>query len=130
MNRSLALAHGVVCYRAFLAAFLYAIGFVGNILVPRSIDSGPGGPLGAAVLVDSLLLVLFAVPHGVMARPGLRRWWTRFITPPIERSTYVLTSSLFRRSAGRGAFGESDRGSAGAFFGGPYNSCVRRGRMR
>ena len=93
-GRALALAYGVASYLAFLAAFLYAVGFVGNLLVPKSIDSGPTGSLPAAVLVDTLLLLLFAVPHSVMARPAFKRWWTRFVPPPVERSTYVLVSSL------------------------------------
>ncbi len=92
IGRSLALVYGVASYLAFLAAFLYAIGFVGNLVVPKSIDSGPTDSLLVAVLVDSLLL--FAVPHSVMARPAFKRWWTRFIPPPVERSTYVLVSSL------------------------------------
>ena len=79
---------------AFLASFLYAVGFVGNLLVPKSIDSGPKGSLPASVLIDTLLLLLFAVPHSVMARPAFKRWWTQFIPPPVERSTFVLVSSL------------------------------------
>jgi protein-S-isoprenylcysteine O-methyltransferase Ste14 len=94
MSRVLALAYGVVSYLAFLAAFLYAIGFVGNLPVPKSIDSGPSGPPILAALVDALLLLFFAVPHSVMARPAFKRWWTRFVPPPVERSTYVLVSSL------------------------------------
>jgi protein-S-isoprenylcysteine O-methyltransferase Ste14 len=94
MSRAFALAYGVTSYLAFLAAFLYAVGFVGNLLVPKSIDSGPGGWLPASVLVDTLLVLLFAVPHSVMARPAFKRWWTRFVPPPVERSTYVLISSL------------------------------------
>jgi methanethiol S-methyltransferase len=94
MSRILTLAYGVACYLAFLASFLYAVGFVGNLLVPKSIDSGPNGSLAASALVDTLLLLLFAVPHSVMARPTFKRWWTRFIPPPVERSTYVLVSSL------------------------------------
>ena len=94
MNRILALAYGVASYLAFLAAFLYAVGFVGNLLVPKSIDSGPTGSLPASALIDTLLLLLFAVPHSVMARPAFKRWWTRFVPPPVERSTYVLVSSL------------------------------------
>ena len=93
-GRVLALAYGVASYLAFLAAFLYAVGFVGNLLVPKSIDSGPTGSLPAAALIDTLLLLLFAVPHSVMARPAFKRWWTRFVPPPVERSTYVLVSSL------------------------------------
>jgi protein-S-isoprenylcysteine O-methyltransferase Ste14 len=94
MSRTLALIYGVVSYLTFLAAFLYAIGFVGNLLVPKAIDSGAKGSLPVSVLVDSLLLLLFAVPHSVMARPGFKRWWTQFVPPPVERSTYVLVSSL------------------------------------
>jgi protein-S-isoprenylcysteine O-methyltransferase Ste14 len=94
MSRILALAYGVASYLAFLAAFLYAVGFVGNLPVSKSIDSGRSGPSLSAALVDALLLLLFAVPHSVMARPAFKRWWTRFVPPPVERSTYVLVSSL------------------------------------
>jgi protein-S-isoprenylcysteine O-methyltransferase Ste14 len=94
MSRTLALAYGVASYLVFQAVFLYAVGFVGNILVPRSIDSGPGGPPWSAALVDVPLFLLFAVPHSVMARPAFKRWWTRFVPAPVERSTYVLVSSL------------------------------------
>jgi protein-S-isoprenylcysteine O-methyltransferase Ste14 len=67
---------------------------VGNLLVPKSIDSGPETSLSVAVLADTLLLFLFAVPHSVMARPGFKKWWTQFIPAPLERSTYVLVASL------------------------------------
>jgi protein-S-isoprenylcysteine O-methyltransferase Ste14 len=94
MNRILAVGYGAVCYVAFLAAFLYAIGFVGNIVVPRSIDAGISAPITEAVVVNVLLLGLFAVQHSVMARPAFKRWWTRLVPTTIERSTYVLLSSL------------------------------------
>src|SRR5262249_32825365 len=81
-------------YLVFLAAFLYTVGFVGNRLVPKSLDSGTGGSPGYAPLVDSLLLAVFAVPHSVMARPAVKRWWTNVVPPPVERSRYVLISSL------------------------------------
>ena len=87
MNRLLVITYGALSYLIFLAAFLYAIGFVGNLAVPRSIDHGVAVPIGQAVAVNVLLLGLFAVQHSVMARAAFKRWWTRFVEQPVERST-------------------------------------------
>jgi protein-S-isoprenylcysteine O-methyltransferase Ste14 len=92
--RIIGFLYGVICYAGFLASSLYAIGFVGNLLVPKSIDSGLTGSGSHSILVNSLLLGLFALQHSVMARPAFKAGWTKIISPALERSTYVLISSL------------------------------------
>jgi protein-S-isoprenylcysteine O-methyltransferase Ste14 len=94
MSRILALLYGAACYTVFFATFLYAMGFVSGMGVPKHIDNGPTGDFAGALLVDVLLLGVFAVQHSGMARPGFKRRWTKLVPGPIERSTYVLVSSL------------------------------------
>ena len=87
-------AYGSACYVVFLATFLSAIGFIGNFLLPQTLDGPPRGPFGVALAIDVGLLTLFAVQHSVMARRWFKERWTRVVPPPAERATYVLFSSL------------------------------------
>jgi protein-S-isoprenylcysteine O-methyltransferase Ste14 len=92
--RIAALTYGVVCYALFFATFLYLIAFVADVAAPKTIETGAVTDVGRAFLVDTLLLVLFGLQHSVMARPRFKAFWTRFVPRSIERSTYVLASSL------------------------------------
>jgi protein-S-isoprenylcysteine O-methyltransferase Ste14 len=94
MTRLAAVLYGIVCYVAFLVTFIYAIGFVMGLVVPKHVDSGANGDVTTALITDLLLLGLFAVQHSGMARPAFKRWWTQFVPAAIERSTYVLLASL------------------------------------
>lgn len=88
------LTYGIASYAIFFATFLYAIGFIGNFGAPRTMDGEPLVGLGNALLINIALLGVFALQHSIMARPAFKRWFTRFVPKPMERSTYVLASSL------------------------------------
>jgi protein-S-isoprenylcysteine O-methyltransferase Ste14 len=92
--RVLALLYGVVVYVLFTGAFLHAIAFVTGLPVSKTIDTGPVAPVEQAIIIDVLLMGLFAVQHSVMARKGFKRWWTQFVSPAVERATYVLAATL------------------------------------
>lgn len=94
MSRILAFLYGVVAYFIFFGTFLYLIGFVGGLVVPKTVDSGGQASLGAAFAINIALIALFGVQHTVMARPAFKAWWTKIVPRPVERSTYVLIASL------------------------------------
>ena len=94
MKRAIFLLYGLISYLAFLGTILYAIGFVGNHVVPKTIDGDPQVPLASAILTNASLLLLFALQHSIMARPTFKRWWTRIIPAELERSSFVLLSSV------------------------------------
>ena len=93
MRRTVYFLYGIIAYLAFFGTILYAIAFVGNAVVSKTIDGDPQMPTVPALLIDGSLLLLFALQHSVMARPAFKRWWTRIIPEPLERSTYVLLAS-------------------------------------
>jgi protein-S-isoprenylcysteine O-methyltransferase Ste14 len=93
MGRAVAFLYGILCYLFFAVTFLYAVAFVSNVIVPTTIDTGKAAPPLVAAMIDLGLMALFAVQHSVMARQSFKRWWTRFVPAPVERSTYVLASS-------------------------------------
>src|SRR4051812_46440990 len=94
MSRFLGFVYGLIAYAMFLAAFLYAVGFVSGVWVPKSLNTGESGDLVTSLLINAALLTVFAVQHSVMARPGFKAGWTRYVPASIERSTYVVLSSL------------------------------------
>lgn len=94
MSRYIAFAYGVGAYGIFFLTFLYLVGFLANLVVPKGIDDGVAASTGAALLVNLGLVALFGIQHSVMARPAFKRWWTSFVPPVVERSSFVLVASL------------------------------------
>jgi methanethiol S-methyltransferase len=94
MYRWAMVAYGLVAYGWFLATLLYMIGFLANVVVPKSIDAPPGAPSKGAILLNCLLLLVFGIQHSVMARPAFKRWWIRIVPGPVERSTFVLVTNV------------------------------------
>ena len=94
MGRVISFVYGVVVYVVMFASFLYLFGFLSNFMVPKGIDDGIASSTGMALMINISLVLIFGIPHSVMARPGFKRWWTSFIPKSVERSTYVLAATL------------------------------------
>jgi methanethiol S-methyltransferase len=94
MSRLISFLYGLAAYAIFFVTFLYAIGFVCGLVVPKTVDTGAVVPTAEALIVNLLLMSVFAIQHSVMARKQFKQWWTQFVPAPIERSTYVLFTSL------------------------------------
>jgi len=93
MTRFVAFVYGVITYAIMFLTLLYLFAFLANMFVPKTVDSGEPGSWGVALIVNSALVLLFGVPHSVIARPAFKKWWTRVVPHPVERTTYVLVSS-------------------------------------
>lgn len=94
MGKLVAFLYGIVAYLVFAIVIVYAIGFVCGLVVPKTIDSGPAGPLMESIVINLVLMTIFALQHSVMARPQFKAWWTTIVPKSVERSTYVLLASL------------------------------------
>ena len=94
MKKLIFIVYGIVAYLISVGTLLYLLGFVSTLIVPKHIDSELQSPLGFALLIDAGLIFLFGLQHSIMARPSFKRWWTKFVPEPIERSTYILFSSI------------------------------------
>jgi protein-S-isoprenylcysteine O-methyltransferase Ste14 len=94
IGRIIAFLYGIVAYVVFFVTFLYAIGFVEDLVVPKTVDGGTAAPTAQALIVNLVLMSIFAIQHSVMARPQFKQWWTKFVPPSVERTTYVLLASL------------------------------------
>ena len=94
MGKLVAFLYGIVAYLVFAVVIVYSLGFVSGLVVPKTIDSGSAGPLVESVVINLVLMTIFALQHSVMARPQFKKWWTKIVPQPVERSTYVLFASL------------------------------------
>ena len=94
MRKLFAFLYGIVAYLVFAIVIVYAIGFVCGLVVPKTIDSGPAGPIVESIIINLVLMTIFAMQHSVMARPQFKKWWTTIVPKSVERSTYVLLASL------------------------------------
>ena len=94
MGKLVAFLYGIVAYLVFAVVIVYSLGFVSGLVVPKTIDSGSAGPLVESIVINLVLMTIFALQHSVMARPQFKKWWTRFVPEPMERSTYVMFSNL------------------------------------